>query len=108
MAYQTVNPFNNQLIKEYANHSDADIEVALRKADALYHSSWSKGNIEQRLPILHKLADLLESQQEELAKIASREMGKLIEQSRSEVKICAQIARYYADNAKQFLASLRL
>ena len=52
MAYQTVNPFNNQLIKEYPNHSDADIEVALRQADALYHSSWSRGNIEQRLPIL--------------------------------------------------------
>lgn len=107
MAYQTVNPFNNQLIKEYANHSDADIEVALRQADALYHSSWSKGDIEQRLPILHRLADLLENQQEELAKIASREMGKLIEQSRSEVKICAQIARYYADNAKQFLAPVK-
>lgn len=107
MAYQTVNPFNNQLIKEYANHSDADIEVALRQADALYHSSWSKRDIEQRLPILHRLADLLENQQEELAKIASREMGKLIEQSRSEVKICAQIARYYADNAKQFLAPVK-
>lgn len=107
MAYQTVNPFNNQLIKEYPNHSDADIEVALRQADALYHSSWSRGNIEQRLPILHKLADLLENQQEDLAKIASREMGKLIEQSRSEVKICAQIARYYADNAKQFLAPVK-
>lgn len=107
MAYQTVNPFNNQLIKEYPNHSDADIEVALRQADALYHSSWSRGNIEQRLPILHRLADLLENQQEDLAKIASREMGKLIEQSRSEVKICAQIARYYADNAKQFLAPVK-
>ncbi|PDO82876.1 NAD-dependent succinate-semialdehyde dehydrogenase [Kosakonia sacchari] len=107
MAYQTVNPFNNQLIKEYPNHSDADIEVALRQADALYHSSWSRGNIEQRLPILHRLADLLENQQEELAKIASREMGKLIEQSRSEVKICAQIAHYYADNAKQFLAPVK-
>ncbi|KTP89678.1 aldehyde dehydrogenase family protein, partial [Salmonella enterica] len=34
----------------------------------------------------------------------SQEMGKLIEQSRGEVKLCAQIARYYADNAKQFLA----
>ncbi|AHJ75366.1 NAD-dependent succinate-semialdehyde dehydrogenase [Kosakonia sacchari] len=107
MAYQTVNPFNNQLVKEYANHSDADIEVALRQADALYHSSWAKGDIAQRLPILHRLADLLENQQEDLAKIASREMGKLIEQSRSEVKICAQIARYYADNAKQFLAPVK-
>ncbi|WP_312687043.1 NAD-dependent succinate-semialdehyde dehydrogenase [Kosakonia sp.] len=107
MAYKTVNPFNNQLIKEFPSHNDADIEVALRQADALYHSSWSKGSIEQRLPVLHKLADLLENQQEELAKIASREMGKLIGQSRGEVQLCAQIARYYADNAKSFLAPVK-
>ncbi|EKI3324393.1 NAD-dependent succinate-semialdehyde dehydrogenase [Salmonella enterica] len=104
MAYQTVNPANNQLIKEYHPHTDADIEAALQKADALYHSDWSKGEIDQRLPVLHKLADLIDSRVEELAKIASQEMGKLIEQSRGEVKLCAQIARYYADNAKQFLA----
>ncbi|XTZ37816.1 NAD-dependent succinate-semialdehyde dehydrogenase [Salmonella enterica] len=108
MSYQTVNPFNNQLIKEYPNHNDAEVEAALKQADALYHSSWSKGNnIEQRLSVLHKLADLLDSNQQELAKIASREMGKLIEQSRGEVKLCAQIARYYADNAKTFLAPVK-
>lgn len=107
MAYQTMNPFNNQLIKAYPNHNDADIEATLRQADALYHSEWAKGSIDQRLPVLHKLADLLESHQEELAKIATQEMGKLIAQSRSEVQICAQIARYYADNAKKFLAPVK-
>jgi len=107
MAYQTVNPFTNQLIKEYPTHSDADVEAALKKADALYHSAWAKGDIDQRLPVLHKLADLLDNQNEELAKIASREMGKLIEQSRAEVKLCAQIARYYADHAKDFLAPVK-
>ncbi|WP_414165947.1 NAD-dependent succinate-semialdehyde dehydrogenase [Superficieibacter sp. BNK-5] len=107
MAYQTVNPFTNQLIKEYPTHSDADVEAALKKADALYHSAWAKGDIDQRLPVLHKLADLLDTQNEELAKIASREMGKLIEQSRAEVKLCAQIARYYADHAKDFLAPVK-
>ncbi|MEA7614662.1 hypothetical protein ONO57_27045, partial [Salmonella enterica subsp. enterica serovar Anatum] len=40
---------------------DADIEAALQKADALYHSDWSKGEIDQRLPVLHKLADLIDS-----------------------------------------------
>jgi len=34
-------------------------------------------------------------------------MGKLIEQSRGEVKLCASIARYYADNAKTFLAPVK-
>ena len=104
MAYQTVNPANNQLIKQYAAHSDADVEAALQKADALYHSAWSKGDIDRRLPVLHRLADLIDSRVEELAKIASQEMGKLIAQCRGEVKLCAQIARYYDDYAKSVLA----
>ncbi|MEB7883528.1 NAD-dependent succinate-semialdehyde dehydrogenase [Serratia fonticola] len=104
MPYQTVNPFNNQLIKEYTPHNDDQVELALAQADALYHSDWSKGEIIQRLPVLHKLADLMESRVEELANIASVEMGKLIEQSRGEVKLCGQIARYYANNAQKFLA----
>lgn len=107
MAYQTVNPANNKLIKEYSSHTDADVEAALSTADALYHSDWSKGSIDKRLAVLHKLADLVDSRTEELAKIASVEMGKLIAQSRGEVKLCAQIARYYADNAKQFLAPVK-
>ena len=107
MAYQTVNPANNQLIKTYPAHSDADVEAALRQADALYHSAWAKGDIEPRLAVLHKLADLIDSRVEDLAKIASQEMGKLIKQSRGEVKLCAQIARYYADNAKSFLAPVK-
>ncbi len=107
MAYKTVNPANNKLIKEYPSHTDADVEAALSTADALYHSDWSKGSIDKRLAVLHKLADLIDSRSEELAKIASEEMGKLIAQSRGEVKLCAQIARYYADNAKQFLAPVK-
>lgn len=107
MAYQTVNPANNKLIKEYPSHTDADVEAALSTADALYHSDWSKGSMDKRLAVLKKLADLIDSRTEELAKIASEEMGKLIAQSRGEVKLCAQIARYYADNAKQFLAPVK-
>ncbi|WP_318374868.1 NAD-dependent succinate-semialdehyde dehydrogenase [Enterobacter sp.] len=107
MAYQTMNPFTNELVKEYPPHSDAEVESALQKADALYHSDWAKGDIDQRLPILRRLADLMEEQQEELAKIATQDMGKLIEQSRGEVALCAKIARYYADNAKAFLAPVK-
>ena len=77
MAYQTVNPATNQLIKEYPSHTDADIEAALKAADALYHSDWAKGDINQRLPVLHKLADLIDERTEELAKIASQEIARL-------------------------------
>lgn len=104
MPYQTINPANNKLIKSWPDHSDSQIEQALATANALYHSDWSKGDIQPRLQVLKKLADSIDSRVDELAEAASIEMGKLIEQSRGEVQLCAQIARYYAENAGRFLA----
>ncbi|MFK8256804.1 NAD-dependent succinate-semialdehyde dehydrogenase [Erwinia sp. AnSW2-5] len=104
MPYQTINPASNKLIKSWPDHSDSQIEQALATADALYHSDWSKGDLQPRLQVLKKLADLIDSRVDELAKAASVEMGKLIAQSRGEVQLCAQIARYYAENAGRFLA----
>lgn len=102
-AYQSINPANNQCLKTWPAHNDSFAQHALNTADALYHSAWSKGDIQPRLQVLHRLAELIDQRAEELATIASREMGKLIGQSRGEVQICAQIARYYAAHAATFL-----
>ena len=107
MSYQTINPASNKLIKSWPAHTDEQVEQALATADALYHSDWSKGSIQPRLQVLQKLATLIEERIEELATAASEEMGKLIGQSRGEVELCAQIARYYAENAERFLSPVR-
>lgn len=107
MSYQTINPASNKLVKTWSDHNDQQVEQALKTADDLYHSSWSKGDIQPRLQVLKKMADLIDARVEELAKTASVEMGKLINQSRGEVQLCAQIARYYAENAERFLAPTR-
>ncbi|WP_455864965.1 NAD-dependent succinate-semialdehyde dehydrogenase [Pantoea agglomerans] len=107
MSYQTINPASNKLVKTWIDHNDQQVEQALKTADDLYHSSWSKGDIQPRLQVLKKMADLIDVRVEELAKTASVEMGKLINQSRGEVQLCAQIARYYAENAERFLAPTR-
>ncbi|MFV9667573.1 NAD-dependent succinate-semialdehyde dehydrogenase [Pantoea sp. KXB25] len=102
-SYQSINPANNQLLKSWPSHDADAVSHALEVADRLFHSAWSKGEIQPRLQVLKKLADLIDSREEELATIASKEMGKLIGQSRGEVKICSQIARYYAENAERIL-----
>jgi succinate-semialdehyde dehydrogenase / glutarate-semialdehyde dehydrogenase len=108
MAYQTINPTTNELVKTYPNHTDADVEAALDAAHRLYQSAWSKGPIQPRLQVLDRLADLIDARAEELAKIVTLEMGKLITDARDEVLIIAQIARYYANNAERFLAPVKI
>lgn len=107
MPYQTINPYTDKLIKEYPQHDDKYVESALATAHQLYKSDWAQGDISQRLTVLTKLAELFTQHEEELAKTISQEMGKLIEQSRGEVKICAAIAKYYADNAKALLKPVK-
>ncbi len=102
-SYQSINPATNQLLKTWPSHNEEYVASALDTAHKLFKSSWSKGDIQPRLQVLKKMADLIDSRAEELAQVASKEMGKLIAQSRGEVKICSQIARYYAEHAERFL-----
>ncbi len=108
MAYQTINPTTNELVKTWPEHTDAQVEAALAAAHRLYKSEWSKGPIERRTKVLHKLADIIDSRVEELAKVITLEMGKLIGESRAEIQVVAQIARFYAENAVRFLEPVRI
>ncbi|MCB8878848.1 NAD-dependent succinate-semialdehyde dehydrogenase [Acidisoma cellulosilytica] len=108
MAYQTINPTTNVLVKTYPNHTDADVEAALDAAHRLYKSPWSKGPIQPRLQVLERLAYLIDARKEELAQIATVEMGKLISDARDEVWIIAEIARFYARHAEKFLAPVKI
>lgn len=102
--YRSVNPATGAVIKTYDNHSDADLEAALATAHRVYNSDWSRGPIQKRLDVLGRIADRIDERAEELARIAVQEMGKRIAESRHEVALIAEIARYYARNAAAFLA----
>jgi len=104
VAYQTVNPFTEEVVKSYPSHTDADAEAALSRADALYRSAWCQGPIGPRLKVLDRLAELLIERSDELAKAMALEMGKPLSQGAGEITLCAGIARYYAEHAEAQLA----
>ncbi|NWK80355.1 NAD-dependent succinate-semialdehyde dehydrogenase [Aquitalea sp. LB_tupeE] len=103
MAYRSLNPFTEQAISHFDNHTDTEVEAILSTADALYRSDWSKGDVSARLTILEALADLLVENREKLAQVMAQEMGKPISQGRKEIDLCTSIARYYATNAANLL-----
>lgn len=103
MAYRTLNPFTEHKIQEFPEHTNAEVEAALATADALYHSSWSKGDIAPRLAVLERLSELLLENREKLARTMALEMGKPVTQGRAEVGLSASIASYYAANGANLL-----
>jgi len=103
MAYRSLNPFTEQTIATYAEHTDQEVEAALARADDLFQSGWSQGDIAPRLAVLKSLSGLLKDNQDDLARAMAEEMGKPLEQGRGEIELCVGIAAYYAENAADFL-----
>lgn len=102
MSYDSVNPYTGRLLKRFQEHTDDEMEDALRRADLRFKSF---GSLADRAAVLKKAAALMSERREELAALITLEMGKRIQESRDEVSLSAAILEYYAENAEKFLAS---
>jgi len=88
MAYQTINPYTNQVIKTYENNSDADLEQALTATHQQY-LDWRQQPMSARKVILHQIAKLMRTEKTALAQVVTVEMGKLIGEAEDAVLLCA-------------------
>ncbi len=107
MAYQTINPFTNEVLKTYPNATAADIESTLTTEHALY-KKWRTESVASRSAVLHKIADLLRENEDELGKIIVEDMGKLFKEAVGEVELCALIADYFADHSEELLQPTKI
>lgn len=87
--------------------NDSEVEQKLVTATACYQE-WRKKSYSERAKIVSRAADLIRSNVDQFAKLATMEMGKLINESRAEVNFSADILSYYAKNAEKFLAPVKL
>src|ERR1700687_2695163 len=104
MAYQSVNPFNGEVLRTFDQHTDQQMEQMLVTADWTFREVWSRKPIRERAKVIGKAASLMLEQKEKFARLATFEMGKRIAESRGEVELSASILKYYAENAETFLA----
>lgn len=103
MAIQSINPATGELIKTFQPSSHDEISLFLSKAETAF-TAWKKLTIAQRLVYIKKIADILDSDKESLARVISLEMGRILPDSVAEVSKCADICRFYVENAEKFLA----
>lgn len=102
MNYASINPYTEEELSCYDLISDDELEQKLSQA-ATSQKSWKQLAIIERVKIIAKLGELLKSNHEKLALLASVEMGKPIAEARLEVLKCARACEYYAINAENFL-----
>lgn len=97
------NPASGEILAEYSHHSNRDKDQSLEKLNRARDWLRDQTNIRQRAYLLTVLARELDTRQEGLAALMTREMGKPIREARGEIAKCALVCRYYADQAENFL-----
>ncbi len=103
MGYQTVNPFDNQVVATFDDLTDEQAMQLLAQAQKTFES-WSQKSFGERAAVCRRAAAILREHLDEFARLLTLEMGKLYAESLGEVELSAQIFEYYAENAEAFLA----
>jgi succinate-semialdehyde dehydrogenase/glutarate-semialdehyde dehydrogenase len=108
MAYQTINPYTEELVKTFPEHTDQQLETIIAQARETFERDWSLRTLAERKAVVKKAASIMREKRDEFAKPITLEMGKLFGEALGEVDLSADILDYYADNAEKFLAPEKL
>jgi succinate-semialdehyde dehydrogenase/glutarate-semialdehyde dehydrogenase len=101
--HAVINPATGETIETYPQITDDQVGQVIASADEV-HRGWSRNSTtDERAALLRRVGDLHEERREKLAAIIVREMGKPVDQALGEIDYAADIYRYYAENAREFL-----
>ncbi|MBO1418794.1 NADP-dependent succinic semialdehyde dehydrogenase [Streptomyces sp. FH025] len=103
MPIASVNPATGETVQTFEPYDADAIERRLALAEAAFHS-YRDTSFDTRARLMHRAADLLDSDQEAAARIMTEEMGKPLAAARAEAAKCAKAMRWYAEHAEALLA----
>ncbi len=107
MTLISMNPATGEELDRYREASAAEVAATLDKAQAAF-DRWRVTPIENRAELFGELAAVLRANKDELAELATLEMGKILSESAAEVEKSAGFCEYYAARAPEYLASHRI
>ncbi|MFY8020999.1 MAG: NAD-dependent succinate-semialdehyde dehydrogenase [Bacteroidia bacterium] len=103
-AYESVNPFTEELLSAFDFIQADEVDIILEDANKAF-LTWRKLGFSERALYVERLAKLLRENASELAEIASIEMGKLLSHSKAEVLKSASVCDYCISDAERVLAA---
>ncbi|MGM0506954.1 MAG: aldehyde dehydrogenase family protein, partial [Bacteroidota bacterium] len=101
--FESINPWTLETLKHWPEMTDNELERRIRRASDA-SGAWRRTGVGQRTEPVLELADRLEVHKEDLARIATLEMGKPLRESMAEIEKCQWLCRYYAEEAPNQLA----
>ncbi|AOM76013.1 aldehyde dehydrogenase family protein [Pedobacter steynii] len=98
-----INPATAEIITTVQEDSrlSLDKKYSLLKAEQL---QWSKKSLTERLAVVHRFYDLLETEKERLAAILTSEVGKPLQQARNEINGARTRIQWMMNNGEKYLS----
>ncbi|MEY3201889.1 MAG: trifunctional transcriptional regulator/proline dehydrogenase/L-glutamate gamma-semialdehyde, partial [Pseudomonadota bacterium] len=98
--WSVINPADHEdEVGEVIEASDKAIEAAW--SAATQESSWRDQSASHRATVMHRMADLIEANRDDLIALCLREAGKTLNNALGEVREAADFCRYYACRATE-------
>ncbi len=99
--FTSISPANKEeIIGHFALSAPEDAKAAIDAAEKAL-PEWRRTPAPTRGEILYKAAMLLEARKEELARVMTREMGKVIKEARGDVQEAIDMAKYMAGEGRR-------
>ena len=103
MAIATINPATGKTVRTFEAYSPNRINTCIDRAISAYQTH-RRTPFRERAENMRNAGAILEKECRELGSLMTLEMGKPFKAAIAEAEKCATACRYYADNAKRFLA----
>lgn len=103
MAIATIDPTTGITLKTFDAHTPEEVENRIARAEAAFRSLQNT-SFEERARWMHKAADILESEADEVARLIATEMGKTLATAKYEALKSATGMRHFADHAQRYLS----
>jgi len=105
MGIATIDPTTGDVIKTFEPLSDEALNQKVGLAQQAFETyRWT--DLERRSQWMLAAAAILAARRVEFGELMTLEMGKTLKSAIAEVDKCALVCRYYADNARDFLADV--
>jgi succinate-semialdehyde dehydrogenase/glutarate-semialdehyde dehydrogenase len=103
MPIASINPTTGETLRTFTALNETQIDEKLQRAADTFHS-YRRTPFAERELMMFRAAEILEADKQEFARIMTTEMGKPIKGAVQEAEKCALVCRYYAENARRYLA----
>ena len=97
--FDSINPSNGRLLATLPRARDADVDRAVAAARRALEGPWSRFRPADRQRVILKLADLVETNADQLAMLDTTDMGAPIRHTRGAIPLLVGMLRFYAGQA---------